>query len=706
MMAVGRAFMLFVAIAALFSGQAELRPGLVYLVIAANILATGLGSFAGAGWWAWMADLIPESVRGHFFGRRHQIMLLASALSSVLASVAIERLETAHSLVFFAIFLFAALLGVIDPILFWWVPEPSRPPSPRRSLGQTLALYLRPLGERRFAWLACTAALRTFLGMMPWPFFILYQRGEEIGGQYIGCGISLEFLAFVKVFWLVIIALVARHWGHLADRIGHRTVYILSNFSMFSFVTYFFMGPDNYIWLLPLQVLLHGLIVAGGPVASQNLMIGIAPRAEREYYVSIFSAMVAGAGALGPWVGGRLADWIPIVNITLPHGQPVSYVHVMLMICFVGTVLNMWFLMRRIPDVRAQAVGPWFARMMSGELFRTAWNISAIGGAATPSRRIRALRAVRPIEGNVVLNDVAGALQDPDPGVRREALLALGRIGTDEAIELLMWHLHEPDRQTRTISAEALGASRSHDGTAPLVGALSDDDSSVRRAAADALGRLADRATLLKLLGTQQDAEVLVTVASALSRLREFRALRQMLLLGLQHPNRMVRAEIIVAMANMVGPPGRFYRVWRKEQRFAGSSVSKLARKLRSQARIVRRLRQREGFGDRRRQHQVVSEIAEHLELFVDFAQQEEWSESLSELRQAAIPFLELRYDYSGDPEKALEYLAAVDPVLAERYWLLDYLQKASTPETAPEAPWDGLTLLAAWAILHGQPPT
>jgi len=81
LMAGGRAFMLLVAVAALFSDRVELRPSLVYVVMAANIVCTGLGSFTGAAWWAWMADLIPESVRGRFFGRRHQVMLLSSPFS-------------------------------------------------------------------------------------------------------------------------------------------------------------------------------------------------------------------------------------------------------------------------------------------------------------------------------------------------------------------------------------------------------------------------------------------------------------------------------------------------------------------------------------------------------------------------------------------------------------------------------------------------
>ncbi len=704
-MVAGRAFLFVVAVAALASVRTEVRGLLVMVVIAANVACVSLTSFTSSAWWSWMADLIPESVRGRFFGRRHQINLMSTAVASVAASLVLERVDASSHVLYFIIFLVGATLSVIDPILFWWVPEPARPPRPQRTFRQTLATYFRPLRDRNFAALAWTQGINTFLVSMPLPFIVLYQRGERINGQYIGCGISLQFLAAMSVLGLVTTALVTTQWGRLADRIGHRTVYLLGRLWILTTVPYFFMGPDNYVWLLPLQLLIQSLVSAGVFVAMQNLMIGIAPQAEREYYVSIFWAVIAATGAVGPWLGGMLADALPVVAVTLPHGQPACYLHVMLTISFVGTLLSVP-LMLKIPDVRAEPILPWFARMLSGGLFRTAWNIGAIAGAASPSRRMRALRSVRHNDGNVVLNDVAEALEDFSPRVRREALLALGRLGTPEAIELLIWYLHEPDRQTRKTSAEALGTAGSADGTLSLVAALNDDEGEVRRAAADALGHIADRRaadTLLSALNNEEDGEVLIGVASALSRLREFRAVHQMLAMALENRNRMVRSQIVVAMGDLMGPPGRFYRLWRAQQRLPGSASAKLARRLRRQVHASRRLRRRPLPSDRWRE--LKDAIGRALDRFVEASQSEAYADALSALGDVSFRFLELRYDYRGDEEHALEFITAVDPVLGQRYWLVDYLEKTARADRAPEAAWDGLHLLAAWAVLHGQPP-
>lgn len=706
LMVAGRMFLFLVAVAAFLSARAELRPKLVVLVLLANVLCVSLTAFTSSAFWSWMAELIPESVRGRFFGRRYQVHLIATAVAGVLGSLLLERVDVGLHLLYFALFLAGATLGVLDPILFWGVPELRRSPRPKRTFRETIAVYFRPLRDRNFAYLAWTQGFNTLLVSMALPFLVLYQRGEHVGDTYIGCGISLQFLAIMQVIHLVSTALVATQWGRLADRIGHRTVYILGRLFVFTTVFYFFMGPENYWYLLPIQLVLQSILMSGVPVAMQNLMIGNAPDDEREYYVSTFHAVIAAAGALGPWMGGMLADAMPVVAIELPHGQPACYLHILLVAQYAGTLLNLP-LMTRIQDVRGERLLPWFARMLSGGLFRTMWNIGAITDSASPSRRARALRGVRHQDGNVVLNDVAEALEDPDPGVRREALLALGRIGTPEAIELLMWQLHEPDRETRTVSAEALGETKRQEGTMPLVHALHDADGEVRRAAARALGNLADQRAsdqLLDLLNSEEDAEVLVGVSSALSRIREFRACRQMLHMALKNRNRMVRLHIIVAMGDLLGPPGKFYRRWRQEQSVAGITSARLGRRLRAQAKALLRLRGRPLPAPMRRD--LLRSLDRELTRYVEASQSQEWTEALLALRALSIRFLELRYDYKGDEQHALQFITAIDPHQAERYWLIDFLLHAHASDVNPEAPWDGLTLLACWALVHGQPPT
>lgn len=704
LMVIGRSFFFLVALAAVLSYESRWQHHLALLVVAANVACVALTSYTAAGWWSWMADLIPESIRGHFFGKRYQLILLATAAGTVSASIILERINAPRHILFFGIFFVASLLGVLDPVLFCWIPEPARPPRPRTSLSEAISLYARPLLDKGYLRLIVAAGIQTLVYNVPLPFFVLYQRGETIGGQYIGCGCSMQFMAFMTVLQQVATAAVAAQWGHLADRIGHRPVFILGNLQIFVTILYFFMGPQNVLWLLPVFMILNSLVAAGWQVAMQNMMIGIAPQAEREYYVSTFWAVVCGTAAIGPWLGGVIADAVPTTSIMLPHGQPLSYLHLLLIIGCVLTLLNLP-IMLSIPDIRAQAVLPWFARMISGGLFRTAWNISAIGGAASPYRRARALRGVRNADGNVVLSEVAQAAEDPDPVVRREALLALGRIGTPEAIELLVWYIHEPDRATRTAAAEALGKTHGSEGTIPLITTLHDDDVNVRRAAAGALANMADIRTvdtLLTLLKTETDAEVLVNVASALARLRERRALRPMVGMTLNNSSRIVRADITVAVGDLIGKPGQFYRLWRRERQLPGGASVRLSRQIRRLAKRLyrRQLKQNSDFSTGK-QSLLVS-IREDLDLFVERIQAEDYDEAISAICRVSLRFLELRYDYRGDTNHAGEFLAVHNPAISDSQWLVDHLGRTRLMGDAPEAYWDGLSLLLAWAILCG----
>jgi hypothetical protein len=49
-----------------------------------------------------------------------------------------------------------------------------------------------------------------------------------------------------------------------------------------------------------------------------------------------------------------------------------------------------------------------------------------------------------------------------------------------------------------------------------------------------------------------------------------------------------------------------------------------------------------------------------------------------------------------------LEFLSAVAPDRAQRYWLINHLQGVCEEGSAPESPWDGLTLLAIHVLVYG----
>jgi cyclophilin family peptidyl-prolyl cis-trans isomerase/HEAT repeat protein len=81
---------------------------------------------------------------------------------------------------------------------------------------------------------------------------------------------------------------------------------------------------------------------------------------------------------------------------------------------------------------------------------------------------------------------------DPEPMVRRRALLALGRVGLREALPVLAGSLKDPDTDVRATAAFALGLVGDREATPALVTALADPSPVVRGRVAEGLGLIAD----------------------------------------------------------------------------------------------------------------------------------------------------------------------------------------------------------------------
>lgn len=84
--------------------------------------------------------------------------------------------------------------------------------------------------------------------------------------------------------------------------------------------------------------------------------------------------------------------------------------------------------------------------------------------------------------------DLRALAADPDPGVRRRAVLAIGRVGMSEGIATLVGTLADTEEQVRAMSAFALGIIGDLQGAPALEKLLADSSPLVRGRAAEALG--------------------------------------------------------------------------------------------------------------------------------------------------------------------------------------------------------------------------
>ncbi|MCO6438591.1 MAG: HEAT repeat domain-containing protein [Phycisphaerae bacterium] len=94
------------------------------------------------------------------------------------------------------------------------------------------------------------------------------------------------------------------------------------------------------------------------------------------------------------------------------------------------------------------------------------------------------------IGSDQALDALLGALGDPHAWVRSQAAEQLGKLGAEKAVAGLTYLLKDPDRGVRGAAAIALGDVGSADAVDALMNALQDEDDYVRLHAAESLGKI------------------------------------------------------------------------------------------------------------------------------------------------------------------------------------------------------------------------
>jgi DHA1 family multidrug resistance protein-like MFS transporter len=135
------------------------------------------------------------------------------------------------------------------------------------------------------------------------PFLPLYIA--ELGSD---TGLSLEFwAAAVYSGQALTMTLVSPFWGSIADRHGHKLMLLRASFGGF-----FVLGAMAFVTSaeqLTLLRLLQGLIT--GTIAAANAMVAaIAPRERLGYAMGVLQVGMATGVAVGPVLGGLLADFV------------------------------------------------------------------------------------------------------------------------------------------------------------------------------------------------------------------------------------------------------------------------------------------------------------------------------------------------------------------------------------------------------------
>lgn len=338
---ISRLLWLLLAIAIIgFSYHPEHPQWMIGVTLAVMAATHFLGAIGSASWLAWMAAIVPRSLRGRYFGFRNSTFSLTGLVTLPLLGIAVSRWPGGSLQGFGALVVVATVAGIISLVFQSRMVDINPQLSQTTTLKKSIDLDPLPLeltdpacslaeeGQLESPAIASVAALlpetayRSIFNNFHFLLFLVY-----LGVWAFGVNLSNPFFNLYMLDNLALdISIVTIYhalaagtnlvmlliWGKLADRIGNRPILLLDGI-LVAVIPLLWLGTGATslsIWLwFPLLHLLGGGAGAAIDLCINNLQLAIAPVQHHTKYFAMTAAVGGVCGALGALVGGWLAQF-------------------------------------------------------------------------------------------------------------------------------------------------------------------------------------------------------------------------------------------------------------------------------------------------------------------------------------------------------------------------------------------------------------
>lgn len=270
----------------------------IVLFIAFATLYTVCGALVAPAWGSLMSDLVPQEVRGEYFGWRYKTLGLITVGAAFAAGFILYRIRII-AFGFAVIFGLAALFRLISWSFLRRMQEPE--------LGQnkddyfTLVDFLSRIKESSFVKFALFVSLNNFSVYLAAPFFSVYMI-RDLHFNYL-------LYTILTVAQTLTMYVTVKRWGMHADRIGNIKVMRFTA-PLIAFVPLLWIINQHPVFLFIAQIF-SGFVWAGFSLSTTNFIYDACRPTKRPRCIAFFNLFNGISISIGAILGGFLVQHLP-----------------------------------------------------------------------------------------------------------------------------------------------------------------------------------------------------------------------------------------------------------------------------------------------------------------------------------------------------------------------------------------------------------
>jgi hypothetical protein len=292
------------------------------LFVAIYLVSHAFAQVSYLAWISWTSDLVPDEIRGTFFGKRNMLCGIAGMAAVLIFGnlVDIFKQQLGRSDLAVAVPILAAVIfGMLSLHYMNRISESAPAPEPANGVLQKLAGPFKEMNFRRFLVFAFSWNFSIFFAA---PFFALYYLRD--------LNYSYGFVALLTTVGAVLDLVGMRVWGSISDRVKNKAVIRLAGWGVvFLPALWVVVRPADVLIPIMLQVVSGGFW-SGVNLCTHNLLLRLSPQAGKVWFISAYSIIAGLGAALAPIIGGVL---LTVLSTRLPASPaggliPLHYIFI------------------------------------------------------------------------------------------------------------------------------------------------------------------------------------------------------------------------------------------------------------------------------------------------------------------------------------------------------------------------------------------